>query len=373
MQANALWPVESRFPKLEKDISVDVLVVGGGIAGVSSAYHLKKAGYNVALIEAEEIGSAATGASSGVLYYGSGTNFIPAINLFGESLATNLWKETAKVIDEIVSLAEDKQIECGLRKCGAIMAARTKEQAHELEKEQAALSIIGIKTRLLSGKDISESYIAQSFVSGLAFDGVAQIHPALFANGLAKKEGLAVYENSPLESWDESDYMVTAHTPDATIKASKMVIATNLKPLFDLEQHYGVENSVILASEPTPATDRIWKKEKIIWTMEEKYDIIYPRGMRSVLELYDLSGAEEKISLYYPGIDFSNRKEWGDSWAKTSDFRPIVGKMGKNTHVAIAMGDQGIIMGWLSGKNIVDSIKGNKNWFLDFADPKRFS
>jgi gamma-glutamylputrescine oxidase len=70
MQANPLWPVEKRFPSLQSDIRRDVLVVGGGMAGISSALRLKRAGFDVALIERNEVGGPATGASSGVLYYG---------------------------------------------------------------------------------------------------------------------------------------------------------------------------------------------------------------------------------------------------------------------------------------------------------------
>ncbi|TLY00727.1 MAG: FAD-dependent oxidoreductase [Thaumarchaeota archaeon] len=51
MQANPLWPVTTRFPKLDHDISLDVVVVGGGMAGISCAYHLNKKGHKVALLE----------------------------------------------------------------------------------------------------------------------------------------------------------------------------------------------------------------------------------------------------------------------------------------------------------------------------------
>ena len=71
MQSNLLFPQKKRFPKLENDVKADVVIVGGGMVGVSSAYHLQQAGYEVIVIEQDEVGSCASGASSAILYYGA--------------------------------------------------------------------------------------------------------------------------------------------------------------------------------------------------------------------------------------------------------------------------------------------------------------
>src|SRR3989442_252397 len=60
MQANPLWPVTTRFPKLDHDISLDVVVVGGGMAGISFAYHLYKKGHQGAPLLPAEVGGAST-------------------------------------------------------------------------------------------------------------------------------------------------------------------------------------------------------------------------------------------------------------------------------------------------------------------------
>lgn len=88
------------------------------MAGISCAFHLNRAGYRTVLLERDEIGSGASGASSGVLYYGSGTNFVPATKLFGDARAGMLWQETEGAIEEIVKMVHDDQIECGLRRPG---------------------------------------------------------------------------------------------------------------------------------------------------------------------------------------------------------------------------------------------------------------
>ncbi len=135
MQANPLWPVATRFPVLDKDLRVDVAIVGAGIAGISCGFHLQNAGYRVAVIDREEVGSAATGASSGILYYGSGGNFVEAVQRYGKDDATTLWKETEKTITDLVSLIEKHRIPCGFRQTGAIMVAKTDPEKVRIEKE----------------------------------------------------------------------------------------------------------------------------------------------------------------------------------------------------------------------------------------------
>jgi glycine/D-amino acid oxidase-like deaminating enzyme/nitrite reductase/ring-hydroxylating ferredoxin subunit len=373
MQANPIWPVDVRRPTLEKDIRKDVVVVGGGMAGISSAVRLKRAGFDVALIERNEVGGPATGASSGVLYYGSGTNLAPAKELFGEERASSLWRETAGVIGEIIKTARDDAIDCGIRSCGSIMVAKTDAEVAELESEFAAMKKLGLPSRLLSAGDVKGYYPLTGFKGGIAYDAVGQVHPARFASGLAKLEGVEMYEQTPLLEWKEENGGVTVKTPHGVVRATDVVLATNTEPFLGLERHFELESSVILASKSTDRVDDVFPEEKIYWSMEEKYDLVYPRGDRLILELYALGDEKEKLAYYFPGVDFQVEQQWGETWAKPQDWIPMVGKVAKHVTVAIGMGDQGIIMSWLSGSKIPMLLEGKGDWFTEMASPSRFS
>jgi gamma-glutamylputrescine oxidase len=372
MQANPLWPVEKRFPSLQRDTRKDVLVVGGGMAGISSALRLKRAGFDVALIERDEIGGPATGASSGVLYYGSGTNLVPATGLFGEENARKLWKETAGVIDEIVKTAKDGAIDCGIRSCGSIMVAKNDSEVAEIEAEFIALKKLGLPGRLLSPGDVKAYFPLTGFKGGLAYDAVGQVHPARFASGVARMEGLEIYEKTPLIEWKQENGGVEVKTPSSIVRASDLVLATNTEPCLGMENHFELESSVILASSPTKRVHDVFPEEKIFWTMEEKYDLFYPRGDRLILELYALGEEEAKLAYYFPGVEFRTEQQWGEAWSKPPDWIPIVGKVSEHVTSAVGMGDQGIIMSWLSGSKIPMIINGGSDWFTEMASPSRF-
>jgi len=373
MQANPLWPVRERFPRLEHDATVDVAVVGGGIAGISCAFYLREAGYFVHVLDMEEVGCAATGASSGILHYGSGTNFVEATELYGKPTASVLWRETAESIKGICRLIEKEGIECGLRRPGAIMVAKDEDQLRGLEREKAELESIGIRCRLYGSDEVSSFYTGRKFLAGLSFDTCSQIHPARFAAGLAKRFDLPVFQYTPAERFDEKAGGVIVHTPKAKVSCSKLIIASNLSPLFGLEKHFGVESSTIISSQGMSAEEmkKIWPEEKLIWGMEDEYDIIYPHEGRLILEVYRSRDLDKKIPYYYGGSGFKAEEQWGDSWSKTKDWLPIMGQVRQNIYASVAMGDQGIVMGFTAGRKMKSCLEAEGDPIVRMTSPQR--
>lgn len=71
-------------------------------------------------------------------------------------------------------------------------------------------------------------------------------------------------------------------------------------------------------------------------------------------------------------MEFKIEHQWGEVWAKPPDWFPITGRVSKRGTVSIGMGDQGIIMSWLTGSKMPSVLEGKKDWFLDKASPQRF-
>jgi glycine/D-amino acid oxidase-like deaminating enzyme len=373
LQANPLWPVETRFPILDKEVRVDVAIVGGGIAGVSCGFHLHNSGYKVAVIEKEEVGSAATGASSGILYYGSGGNFVEAVQRYGRAEAATLWKETERTIADIVSLIEKQGINCGFRRTGGIMVAKNDAEETRIEKEKTELTTIGITTKRYSSQDLQTFFKGRDFLSGLSFSACSVIHPAQFAAELAKKFAVPVYEKSPMLKLTEEEERVTIESSRAKIQCDRVILATNLEPLYGLEKHFAQETTVVLASQELPNIKEVWPEDKVIWTMEERYDILYSLGNRLGLELYEPKNVKQKIANYYGKVAFERRYQWGESWSKTMDMLPIVGPVTDRVYAAVAMGDEGIVMGFTVGKKIALLLKQESDQLLRMMSPRRFT
>src|SRR5947207_602267 len=99
-----------KFPKLQRNLSADVLVVGAGITGVMAAYLLKKAGSTVALIERERVASIDTGHTTAHLTYVTDVELQQLVRNFGKDHAQAAWDAGADAIDEIERIVMQEEL-----------------------------------------------------------------------------------------------------------------------------------------------------------------------------------------------------------------------------------------------------------------------
>ena len=112
-----------KFPKLQRNINVGVLVVGAGVTGITAAYLLKKAGSTVALIERERVASIDTGHTTAHLTYVTDLQLQELARNFGEDHAQATWDAGAAAIDEIERIVEGERIECEFARVPAYLHA----------------------------------------------------------------------------------------------------------------------------------------------------------------------------------------------------------------------------------------------------------
>jgi len=132
-----------RFPRLQKNLTVDVLVVGAGITGITAAYLLKQAGLRVALIERERVASIDTGHTTAHLTYITDVQLQELASNFGEDHAQASWDAGAAAIDEIERIVVEEQIECEFKRVPAYIHVRVGGSAKKeisLLKDEADLA-----------------------------------------------------------------------------------------------------------------------------------------------------------------------------------------------------------------------------------------
>ena len=107
MRSTSYWLETGRirsFPALKRDISVDILIIGGGITGITTAYLLKQSGFTVALIEREQLAAMDTGHTTAHLTCVTDTSLDTLEKNFGADHAEAGWDAGAAAIDEIEAI-----------------------------------------------------------------------------------------------------------------------------------------------------------------------------------------------------------------------------------------------------------------------------
>jgi len=178
-------PPGTRYPG-ELPASADVLIVGGGITGVSLLHHLGKRGIDAVLVERFHLAAGASGRNAGFLLAGVASSYAEAVRTYGRARARELWLMTAENHDAM--LAALPAPAAGYRRAGSHVLASGPEEALELEESADLLSADGIKvswdgSRLFNPTDgeldpcslvegIARSCRAGAICEGVAVDGI---------------------------------------------------------------------------------------------------------------------------------------------------------------------------------------------------------
>src|SRR5262245_5184252 len=122
------------FPGLDRDLEVDVVIVGGGLTGITTAYLLKKSGAKVALVERDGCAAADTGHTTAHLTYVTDARLHHLVKKFGRDCARAFWDAGAASIDQIYDLVRAENIECDFKWVpGYLHAALKNPASNEIE------------------------------------------------------------------------------------------------------------------------------------------------------------------------------------------------------------------------------------------------
>ncbi len=222
----------SYYPPLHDHIDADVCVIGGGIAGCSTALHLAQRNYRVVLLEAKYIGHGASGRSGGQLLPGYSCGQQVLQQQLGNELAHRLWDISVEAVQLATNLISTHQIECGL-KFGHLHAAIKPRHHTELLREQAQLhDEYDYKTlHMIEGSKLHSMINSSRYRAGLYDSAAAHLHPLNYTLGLvrvASKAGAMIHERSEVISIDHLHNRMLIKTQNGTVSAKQIVLCANV-------------------------------------------------------------------------------------------------------------------------------------------------
>lgn len=201
---------------LRQDIKTDVLVIGGGLAGILCARKLTDAGVDCVLVEATRLCQGVTCNTTAKITAQHGLIYHKLLKKFGPVTARLYFEANAAALEEYRALAQD--VDCGFEDRDNYIYSRT--DRFPLDQELDALEQLGIPAQLTEGLDLP-FYT----VGAVKFPWQGQFHPLKFAYAMAK--GLTVYENTAVREFTPHGILTDAHI----IHAERIVVCTHFPML----------------------------------------------------------------------------------------------------------------------------------------------
>ena len=218
-------------PALAGDVETDVCVVGGGIAGCSTALHLAERGYRVVLLEAERVGFGASGRSGGQLLPGYASGMAKLSTQLGKADAKRLWDISVEGIELTRDLIDRHRIDCDLAwgHMHVGIKPRQRDELKEWQREQE--DDYGYrKLQFLERSEVAQRIASKRYVAGLYDSGAGHLHPLRFTIGLGQAAiaaGVRLHENSRVVAIDRGP-TVTIRTEGGSVRAKYVALCANI-------------------------------------------------------------------------------------------------------------------------------------------------
>ena len=210
------------FSTLKEDKKTDILIIGGGLAGLSTAYALTKAGKKVILVEDGLIGSGESGRTTAHLTSALDDRYYEIENVFGEDGSRVAAESHTAAIDWIESVVKNEKIDCDFERVDGYLFVHPSDKPENLKKEFDATQKAGLKTEWITNTHNITSYNRTS----IKFPRQAQFHIMKYMQGLAMsiiKMGGEIYTNTHAEEINKKGGKCGGYKVDA----ENIIVATN--------------------------------------------------------------------------------------------------------------------------------------------------
>jgi glycine/D-amino acid oxidase-like deaminating enzyme len=392
-----------KFDKLNRNISVDVAIVGGGIAGITTAYLLSKSGKSVALLEDGYIGSGETGRTTAHITHALDDRYYNIEKRHGAKSARIAADSHTSAIDFIDRTVRDEGIDCEFNRLNGYLFLDPTDNKSSLDKELAALKNAGITSAEIENRSPLKS---KDISPCICFHDQAQFQPMQYLKGIASKinqynEAKIFTETHAQEIQSDNSKCVVKTDSGHIVTAQNIVLATNapiidkVSKIYDRQVAYRTYVIAVEIQKNSIPSGLYWdtgnqeSKDhvkpyhyiRIQQTGDQKHDLLIVGGedhkTGSINDKNDFDTKFKRLEKWMRNI-FSVEGpivyRWSGQVMEPMDGLAFIGtNPGKDKNVYIATGDSGngITHGTIAGLILNDLILQRKNPWAELYNPDR--
>lgn len=351
------------FPQLNHDLKTEVLIVGGGLAGLLCAHRLAKSGVDYALIEAEKICGGVSQNTTAKITSQHGFIYGKLIKRFGLQKAWQYWDANEAAIDAFYQLS--RSIPCDFEWIDNYIYS--KDSGHDINSEMESLGRLGIPAEYT--RNIPLPFPIEG---AIRFPKQAQFNPMKMAAGLAKD--LRIYEKTPAREFSEHTVITDHHK----ITAAKIIVATHF-PILNKHGSYFLKmyqhRSYVLALENAAQVDGMYLDGAENGLSFRNYGgllLMGGGGHRTGKQGGGWAELERFVKNHYP--DATEVCRWATQDCMTLDGIPYIGQYSKRTpdlYVATGFNKWGMTSSMISALLLSDLVQGRKSSWTQLFSPSR--
>lgn len=362
----SLWLKEVQlreFPTLEGDLKTDVLIIGGGLAGILCVYELQQRGIDCVLIEADRIFRHTSGNTTAKLTSQHGLIYGKLLKEQGREGAIRYWQANESALSKLRALCLKN--DCDFREEPNYIYST--EVTEPLEGEMTALDALGIPAELVINPGLPFP------VSGaIRFPNQGRFHPGKLAAALVS--GMRIFEKT--RALDIRGNRV--RTDRGVVTAEKIIVAThfpflNRHGLYFMKMYQ--QRSYVLALENAKIPEGMFldcAENGLSLRMQGQYLLLGGGGHRTGMPGGGWEMIEKAAKQWFPGSKI--RCRWAAQDCVTLDGMPYIGQYGRclpHVYVATGFNKWGMTTSMMAAQILRDLVQGRRNAYASLFDPAR--
>lgn len=383
-RSHGLWeataPEAPATSALERNLSADVVIVGGGYTGMSCALHLAEAGRKVVLLEAHEIGFGGAGRNVGLINAGLWVMPDDLPVRLGPAFGERLLKLLGDGPSLVMELIEKHNIECELQRNGTLHCAVGRAGLEEIRKREAQWQKRSAPVQVLDAKETANRVGTGVYTGSLFDERAGTLQPLAYARGLAKaciRAGVELYTSSPVIDTSERGGNKVVHTAGGSVEAEWVVVATDAYstgPWNSVRKEQVRLPYFNLATSPIspeklrsilPGREGVWDTKAVLssYRLDRSGRLVFGSvgALRGTGISIHKDWARRALARLYPQlgkVEFEH--EWYGQIGMTPDALPRFHKFGRNTIGFAGYNGRGISPGTVFGRELALLILGEK-------------
>lgn len=369
------------YPKLEKDIKTDVVIVGSGISGALLRYYFTNAGMDCIAVDSRTIGLGSTCASTSLLQYEIDTPLYRLIEICGKDNAERAYHLCNHAIEELGRISKKLGFAEFEFKDSLYFAAYKKDVAF-LEKEFKARKSAGFDVEFLNEARVQKEYHFSAPAAILSKHG-AQTNAYLLTHHLLQHKipDSPVYDRTRIIKTSHHENGVELRTEEGfTIDAKRIVYATGYEVVEMLEKDIVKLLSTYATISEQYGGKQFWKNNVMIWNTADPYlymrttpdgrilvggrdEEFYNPGKRDKLINKKTKQLEKDFKKLFPELPFKSEFSWTGTFGSTKDGLPYIGQYKKipKSYFALGFGGNGITFSLIAAEILTDQLLGKPN------------